>query len=65
MGAHSVAEAKARLSEILTRLEAGREVTTSRRGRAKFSSARREVLWHPRRQAGSEISIRLKSGSRT
>jgi prevent-host-death family protein len=34
MGAYSVAEAKAHLSEILRRVEAGREVTITRRGRA-------------------------------
>jgi prevent-host-death family protein len=34
MGAYSVAEAKARLSEILTRVEAGQEVTITRRGQA-------------------------------
>lgn len=34
MGAYSVAEAKARLSEILTQVEAGQEVTITRRGQA-------------------------------
>jgi prevent-host-death family protein len=34
MGAYSVAEAKARLGEILTQVEAGQEVTITRRGQA-------------------------------
>lgn len=34
MGSYSVAEAKTRLSEILKRVEAGQEVTITRRGQA-------------------------------
>jgi len=34
MGAYSVAEAKAHLSEILKEVEAGQEVTITRRGQA-------------------------------